>query len=94
MSSDCERLSRLKPAAQVLSRQMNGGAVLVDLDSNRIFELSETGARVWALLSEGLDRAQILERLVAEYDVPRDRAATELNELLSQLAGARLLRDS
>jgi len=40
----------LKPAPEVLARRLPGGAVLVHMRTNRIFELNETGARIWELL--------------------------------------------
>ena len=81
----------MKPAAEVLARRMPGGAVLVHLGSNRIFELNETGARVWELLNEGLDQEQVLQRIVEEFDVDPPRAGAELRDLLERLAQERLL---
>lgn len=81
----------VRVAARVLARRMPGGAVLVHLESNRIFELNETGARVWELLSEGFDQEQVLHRIVEEFDVDRPRAAAELRDLLEHLTRERLL---
>ena len=81
----------LKPATQVLARRLPGGAVLVHLGTNRIFELNETGAKVWELLSEGLDKGQILERLIAEFAVEPALAATDLRTVLEQLEREGLL---
>lgn len=95
--TDVERLTEvaadlaLKPAAQVLVRRMPGGAVLVHLPSNRIFELNETGTRVWELLSEGLDRQQVLRRLVREFDVDAGTAAGNLDAILEHLEREGLL---
>ena len=75
----------LKPAPDVLARRLPGGAVLVHMRTNRIFELNETGARIWELLSEGLDRQGLLNRLVEEFDVDSDRAAAEMGAVLDQL---------
>ena len=86
--------SRLKPDPQVLARRMSGGTVLVHLESNRIFELNGTGARVWELLSAGLEREQMVERLVEEFAVDPTRAATELDTLLVHLAREGLLSRS
>ena len=53
--------------------------------TNRIFELNETGARIWELLSEGLDQQTLLNRLVEEFDVDSERAAKEVAAVLDQL---------
>jgi len=81
----------LKPATQVLARRLPGGAVLVHLGTNRIFELNETGAKVWELLSEGLDTGQILQRLIEEFAVEPPRAAADLRTVLEQLEREGLL---
>ena len=53
--------------------------------TNRIFELNETGARIWELLSEGIDQQTLLNRLVEEFDVDSERAAKEVAAVLDQL---------
>lgn len=86
--------SRLKPLPQVLARRMPGGTVLVHLESNRIFELNETGARVWELISEGLERDQVVQRLVQEFAVDATRASSELDALVADLEREGLLGTS
>lgn len=86
--------SRLNPLPQVLARRMPGGTVLVHLESNRIFELNETGARVWELIGEGLERDQIVQRLVQEFAVDTTRASTELDGLVADLEREGLLGTS
>ena len=81
----------LKPATQVLARRLPGGAVLVHLATNRIFELNETGAKVWELLSEGLDKGQILQRLIEEFAVDPAVAAADLSAVLDHLEREGLL---
>ena len=72
-------------APQVLARRLPGGAVIVDLQTNEIFELNETSARVWEMLEEGSSPDVILTRLVEEFDVETVQAAAELNSLLADL---------
>ena len=86
--------SRLKPLPQVLARRMPGGTVIVHLESNRIFELNETGARVWELIGEGLERDQVVQRLVQEFAVDATRASTELDALVGDLVREGLLGTS
>jgi hypothetical protein len=73
---------------------MPGGTVLVHLESNRIFELNETGARVWELISEGLERDQVVQRLVQEFAVDATRASSELDALVADLEREGLLGTS
>ncbi len=73
---------------------MPGGTVLVHLESNRIFELNETGARVWELISEGLERDQVVQRLVQEFAVDATRVSNELDALVADLEREGLLGTS
>ena len=81
-----------QPSPDVVSRNLGDGSVLVHLPTNRIFELNETGARIWELLSERVTRDQIVDRLVGEFDISRDDASQALNELLEELSGKGLVR--
>ena len=81
----------LKPSQDVLVRRLPGGAVLVQLSSNRIFELNDTAARLWEILSEGCTRSTLLERLAAEFTVDRQRATAEIDALLSEMSREGLL---
>jgi hypothetical protein len=81
----------LRPAADVVASRLDLQTVLVHIPTNRIFELNETGTRVWELLGQGLEPDAILSHLVDEYEVQEDRAAAELDDLLHRLRSAGLL---
>jgi hypothetical protein len=70
---------------------MNGSAVLVHLDTNRIYELNATGARVWALLEQGLDREAIISRLREQFGVEDAEIESAVDELLAKLASEGLI---
>jgi hypothetical protein len=65
--------------------------VLVHVGTNRIFELNESGAKVWRLLDEGCDVDEIVRRLTEEFDVDETQAADEVKNLVAQLWAERLL---
>ena len=81
----------LRPSAQVLARQLPGGAVLVHLATNQIFELNETSARVWELLTGGLSPEAIVARLGEDFDVEPAQASREVGALLARLQEAGLI---
>ena len=76
---------RVVAADHVLVKQLDGEAVLLNLDSERYYGLNETGARMWTLLtsSPSIDRA--LEVLMAEYDVQADGLRRDLDALVDRL---------
>jgi Coenzyme PQQ synthesis protein D (PqqD) len=80
---------RLNP--DVIAKRLDQATVLVHMSTNRIFELNETGARVWELLGQGLDADRIVRHLVDEFDVDDARAADEVKNLLMRLRTEGLL---
>ena len=86
----------LQPHPNVVAKRLEDVIVLVHLDTNRVYELNSTAARLWELCGAGCDLAQILVRMSEEFDVqePRLRAETEamlalfLNNHLVSLKGA------
>jgi hypothetical protein len=91
---DASRSARLTPKADVVSRRLKDSAVLIDLSTNGIFELNETGCRVWELLHEGLSTEAMVDRLHQEFGVEPPRAAAEVEALLTSLRLAGLVGES
>jgi Coenzyme PQQ synthesis protein D (PqqD) len=75
----------LRPNPEVIAKRLDQTTVLVDISTSRIFELNETGTRVWELLGQGLNVEQIVQQLVFEFEVEDSQVAEELKTLLFQL---------
>jgi hypothetical protein len=75
----------LRPNPEVIAKRLDQTTVLVDISSSCIFELNETGTRIWELLGQGLNVEQIVQHLVSEFEVEDSQAAEEVTKLLSQL---------
>jgi len=74
--------STLRPSSDVVARRLDRAGVLVHLPTNRIFELNETGMRIWELLGASEPVAGIVATLVREFDVDPERATREVSDLL------------
>jgi hypothetical protein len=81
----------LRPSPDVIAKRLDQAAVLVHIPTSRIFELNETGTRIWELLGQGLNPERIARRLVEEFDVEDARASEEVSRLLTRLATEGLL---
>ena len=77
---------------QVLSQQVSGETVLLDLASEQYFGLNEVGSRFWELLAEGMVFDAIIQTMTAEFDVSPKQIAQDLEELLATLSAAGLVR--
>ena len=85
MASGDSPATALRPSPDVVVRRLGEAGVLVHLSSNRIFELNETGVRIWECLVEGLPRTAILERLRDEFAVEAHEAAQDLDAFVRDL---------
>ena len=83
--------ARFRPKPDVLVRELDGEAVLLDLASGHYFGLNATGVRIWALLAAGCDLATICERLAAEYALAPEAIAADVVELVAALEREGLL---
>lgn len=80
--------------ADVAFRRVGEEVVLVNLVTNEIFALNETGARFWELLAEGHTRAEIVATLAVEFDVGEAQVDAEATALIEQLGKAGMLAGS
>ena len=69
----------------MLAAHLEGEAVLLDLDTKRYYRLNATGARIWKALEQGLEPQQIVDALVAEFEVDEATARSEVDRALSDL---------
>ena len=83
-----------KHSPDVVFRDLEGEAVILDLASGTYFGLNEVGTRVWRLVDEGRDAAQIVDAVAAEYDADRTTIEQDVARLLDALSARRLIVDA
>lgn len=76
----------------VMFRDLDGEAVVLEIESGRYFGLNETGTRMWLLLQEHGFVDRVLRELLAEYDVTEDRLRRELVSFIDTLSSQQLLQ--
>jgi coenzyme PQQ synthesis protein D (PqqD) len=76
---------------QVVARRLGAASVLVNLDSNAIYELNVTGARVIDLLASGVDDLALPHQLRAEFDDVGESVQSDVRRLLEDLRMAGLI---
>ncbi|MEO1366670.1 MAG: PqqD family protein [Acidobacteriota bacterium] len=69
----------------VLFRQLDDEAVLLDLDSQRYFGLDAVGTRLWALLQEDPSLPRARDILLSEFDAGPEVLDGDLKDFLSEL---------
>jgi len=89
--SEEHRDGRFQPSRDVVANRLGDTTVVIHVTTNRIHELNRTGSRLWEMLCEGYDRAEIQRRMLQEFDVPEAQLASEIERLLAALQAERLV---
>jgi hypothetical protein len=76
---------RVSVPRDVLIQELDGEAVLLNLDGGRYFGLDEVGTHMWKALTTSASIASVYEALLAEYDVDPQALRRDLEELVEKL---------
>ena len=74
----------------VLFRELDGEAVLLNLKTGTYFGLNPVATRMWQLMAEQRSLARVLETMVREYEVDPQVLENDLLELSRQLCAGGL----
>ena len=81
----------LSVSANILGRRLGPSTVLVNLTTNDIVELNETGSRIWELAQNSAVH-EIGPRIAQEFDIDPGGADRAVIAFLTQLESQGLLR--
>jgi PqqD family protein of HPr-rel-A system len=71
---------------------LDDGAVLLNAETGRYFGLDEVATHIWSRLVEGANEPQLVDSLVATYDVEPGRARADVTAFLERLNRLGLLQ--
>ncbi len=77
--------ARFRRRPNVLVRDLDGEAVLLDLDSGRYFGLNATGVRIFELVDGDRSVEEVRLLLAREFTAPSEAIAADLYELVAAL---------
>jgi predicted nuclease with TOPRIM domain len=75
----------------VLSQEVSGETVLLDLNNENYFGLNEVGTRIWQLLQEQNDLEKIYDVLLDEYEVDTKQLRKDFDDIINQLKDTGLI---
>jgi hypothetical protein len=76
---------RVTIRSDVLSRVLDGEAVLLDLKSGTYFGLNEVGTELWQQLAAGATVAELRQHLLDRYEIDRDTVDADVEALVAEL---------
>lgn len=79
-------------------REIAGSSVVVPLGDTQvsfkgIMTLNGVGAFVWKILENGANREEIIEKVLAEYDVDEETASADIDRYLMKLRAEKIIED-
>ncbi len=77
----------------VICADLEGEAVLLNVETGIYFGLDAIGTRIWGLLEQGASEGEILARMLEEYDVEPNHLKSDLSDFLRLLQTNRLVRE-
>ena len=78
----------------IVFRELDGEAVVLNLESGMYFGLDEVGTRIWQLVDEHRTLRRALEALVAEFDAPSSQLERDLLQFIDLLSAKGLVATS
>lgn len=84
-------MAPVKVRDDVVSRVLDGEAVLLDLASGSYFGLNEVGTVVWEELRTHGRVEKAVDKVLEEFDVDRETAERDVTELVEELLAKKLL---
>ena len=76
---------------QVISQEVSGETVLLDLQSESYFGLDAVGTRIWQLIRDSGDLRTIYSTLLEEYEVEETQLRADLEALLADASARGLI---
>ena len=77
--------TRLEVSSSVVTREIGGEIVLMDLDSGTYFGLDSVGARAWLAIEDGQTIEDLCTQLEQEFEVSPEQLRQDISALVSKL---------
>jgi uncharacterized protein YjbK len=83
---------RITVAGDVLVRELDGEAVLLNLDNESYYGLDDVGTVFWTALSHSPSIDEAYQRLLKEFDVEAEQLKSDLQAFMKDLLAQGLIR--
>jgi len=68
-----------------ISSELDGEAVILDMEYGKYHSLDSAGTKIWALLEDKISLDDIVLQLIEEYSVERQQCTTEVEEFINRM---------
>jgi len=85
MPTEIRLTSRVQIQDDVLFQELQGEAVLLNLKTGMYLGLDRTGTRIWKLLEQDGSLSRVVDVVLQEYDVTREKFEQDLLNLIGEM---------
>jgi hypothetical protein len=78
-------------SSEQLHSEIGSEAVILDLKSGVYYGLNETGNQIWQWLQQPKTESEIIDLVLAEYDVTPEQGASDVKALLQEMSEAGII---
>lgn len=86
--------TRLSKNTKIPWRLIEGEAVLIDSEEGELIRLNEVGAEIWKLIDGQRTLGNLIEHLVAGFEVSERRARKDVQRFVRRLLRQELVEES
>ena len=69
---------------QIIDGEIDDNQVMMHLNKGKYFGLNPVGKRIWELIEEPKEPAEIIQRLMTEFDVTKEQCTREVTAFLDK----------
>ena len=80
--------------ADIFAADMDGSTVMMNMETGMYYNLGEVGSRIWELLEQPIQVADLIEALTGEFDVSFDQCAKDTLPFLQRLLENKLILEA
>ena len=77
----------------IMTADMNGATVMLDIETGKYFNLGEVGGRFWELLEQPTSVKDLVSTLVQEYDVAEEKCLEDIVPFLEKMVDRGLIEE-
>ena len=81
----------MRRSETAMARRVDDDLVILDIPSGQYFELNDVGALLWERLDGTNSVEDLIDVVLAEYDIDRQTASTDVEDLLGEMIRAGLV---
>ncbi len=78
----------------ILSANVDDDLVMMSIQAGNYYNIGGVGTFIWELLAQPRSMDELVEAVMAAYDVGRDRCAADIDGFLQELIGLKLIEST